>query len=236
MIEAAREFVCIRTATYESAEEAKYLEGIFRGREGTLENTVFLVMSPDGTKRLTRSGRGPQWEWNDASAMAAGLRKIASEYQPTGKPLGIPALRDFRVSLNVAACDSLPLVAAVGASPEEAKAASSALENLAWKEDLRGRLSFAPPSTTRELAAAGMGDKPGIVFVEPDAYGQTGRVVARLPLTSGIEEIQRVAQAILAEFKTPAKDARTHIFEGRRRGVNWKTAIPVTDPNGRGGG
>ena len=40
VVEASRDFVCIRLATYENAEEAKILKSIFTGRSGALENTV----------------------------------------------------------------------------------------------------------------------------------------------------------------------------------------------------
>jgi len=34
----------------------------------------------------------------------------------------------------------------------------------------------------------------------------------------------------LAGFTAEAKDSRRHIDEGVRKGLNWKTEIPVTDP------
>jgi hypothetical protein len=192
------------------------------------------VISPDGKERLTRSGRGPQWEWGDASAMAEGLRKIAARYRPQGEPTGIPAMHDFRVSLNVASCDGLPLVAAIGGTAEDAAQATSVLEGLAWSREMRGRLAFAPPSTLDALRAAGMnGTSPGILVIEPDLYGQTGKILARLPLDSSRETVGKTIKGVLSDFKSPIKEARSHIMEGRRRGVVWKTAIPVTDPNVR---
>ena len=70
MVKASRDFVCIRPTTYESAEEAKVLESFFSGRSGQLENTVFVMLAPDGKTKLTRSGRSPQHIFGDAERLA----------------------------------------------------------------------------------------------------------------------------------------------------------------------
>ena len=51
VIEASRDFVCIRLATYENVAEAKILKSIFTGRSGELENTTFVLLAPDGNRR-----------------------------------------------------------------------------------------------------------------------------------------------------------------------------------------
>ena len=43
IIAASREFVCVRTATYESAKEAKFLLTVFKDRFGNLQNTVTAI-------------------------------------------------------------------------------------------------------------------------------------------------------------------------------------------------
>ena len=58
VIEASRNFVCIRCATYEDAEEAEFLRWVFTRRD-SLENTVFCMLSPDGKEKLIRADRGP---------------------------------------------------------------------------------------------------------------------------------------------------------------------------------
>lgn len=49
----------MRLATYENKEEGAFLESVFTGRSGKLENTVFALLEPDGKTRLSRAGRGP---------------------------------------------------------------------------------------------------------------------------------------------------------------------------------
>ena len=51
VIEASRGLICLRLATYENAAEVKYLEKVFRGGSGQLENTVFAMLSPSAPSR-----------------------------------------------------------------------------------------------------------------------------------------------------------------------------------------
>src|SRR5947199_8472344 len=119
VIDASRDFVCIRLATYEDKEEAEYLVQVFRGRMGTLENTVFAIMSPDAKTYLARPGRGPNFAFRDAKDMSAQMGKMAANYKPVEAARKLPAMKDFRISLNVAACDNMPLVVAVSDDKEQ---------------------------------------------------------------------------------------------------------------------
>lgn len=194
-------------------------------------------MTPDGKTRLTPGGRTPDWVWDDANAMAKGMKAIAAKYPAKAEIRGVPCMATFRLSLNVAACDSLPLVAAVGEKSADADAAVKSLEALAWERGLRGRLAFAPPSSIADLAAAGIRvDKPGLYFIEPEAYGMTGASGGSIPLDSDIDAVLDFAKSHLARFKSPVKEERNHIARGRQKGIFWKTAIPVEDTNGRRGG
>ena len=76
LIKASRDFVCIRTATYEDKEEAAFLKKTFASRPGaTLRNFGFCILSPDGRQKLRRSDRGPNFVYANSAAMAADLRK-----------------------------------------------------------------------------------------------------------------------------------------------------------------
>jgi hypothetical protein len=234
VIEASRDFICIRLATYEDQEEVAYLTQVFLGREGTLENTVFAMLSPEATKYLAWPGRGPQHSFVDAGEMATQMRSFAAAYRPASAPAALPAMKDFRLALGVASADNMPLVVAVSNDTAEKKAWSGKLADLAWSRELLGSAEFAPPSTTAEVAAAKIPVKPGLYVIEPDTYGQTGRVLARIE-GEGSELVTNLRGA-LARFKPQVKEARSHISTGSRTGVYWKTATPVTDPNGPPGG
>jgi hypothetical protein len=233
VIDASRGFVCIRLATYEDKEEVDYLTQVFRGREGTLENTVFAMLSPDARNYLTRTGRSPDWAFSDAADMAASMRRFAAEYRPADTPKALPAMKDFRLALNVAACDNMPVVVAVSDDPVERKTLRSKLAEIAWSTRLLGRAAYAPPSTTAQTHLAKLPLKPGIYVIQPDTFGQTGRVLAEFGQSADASALAMGIDSALSRFAPTQKDARSHIVEGNRRGVVWKTATPVTDPQGR---
>ena len=111
VVAASREFVCIRPLTYESAVEAPYLQSLFRGRSGNLENTVFAMLGPDAKTRLCRTGRSPGFAFQSPDQMAAAMKQILKQY-PSSKPVArpLPLLPNVRLGLNVSSCDNTCLL------------------------------------------------------------------------------------------------------------------------------
>ena len=236
VIEASRDFICIRLATYEDKAEADYLVKVFAGRTGALENTVYTMLSPDAKSYLTRSGRSPDFAFQDATDMARQMKTFAARYSPNLVMQALPTAKDFRVALNVAACDNMPIVVGVVASPsgaaDQQEAIRAKLADLAWSNDLRGMSAYVPVSSVDQLKSAKIDVMPGVYVIAPDAYGQTGTVLAHAALDANSPALRQMLKEALTRFKPPVKDARLHISEGDRLGVFWDTAIPVTDLNG----
>lgn len=232
VIDASREFVCIRLATYEDPEEVKYLTQIFRGSGGTLENTVYTMLSPDARKYLTRSGRSPDFAFSGAADMANQMRAFSKQYSATGHPAALPAMKDLRLSLDVAACDNMPLVVAISDDAEQRKALNAKLAEAAWSKPILGQYAFAPASTSGHAAAIKLAVKPGIYALEPNAFGTTAKVLIRLEPGATADAITEALTGALAKFNPPVKEARSHIDSGVQSGIYWKTATPVTDPHG----
>ncbi|MEK6235691.1 MAG: hypothetical protein N2C14_13360, partial [Planctomycetales bacterium] len=70
VVQASRDFVCIRAATYEDKAEAEFLKATFVGRPGgELRNFGYCVLSPDGKRQLRRSNRGPNFVYADSKEM-----------------------------------------------------------------------------------------------------------------------------------------------------------------------
>ena len=72
-------------------------------------------------------------------------------------------------------------------------------------------------------------------MVQPSAYGDKGLLISAVDVTA---ETNRVAEAVdfallVSEFQQ--KTMQVHVPQGRRLGVDWKTAIPVTEPGRQGG-
>ena len=240
IIRASRKFVCARLATYEDKEEAEYLSGIFRGRSGELENTVFCIMSPDGKDRLVRSGRSPGWSFPGSEDQAMRdmekkMDEIASRYtvkkaSRSSLP-ALPVLPNFRLALNVAACDNLPLVAAVASSKNSRAKLYKQLNELAWSEDFIGRFIYVSAGESSDLKKVkGIENKEGLFVIAPDTFGQEGKVLSQVKLGAGRKELADGLARAVALHRPEKKETRSHSAFGRILDVNWETQIPVTDP------
>jgi len=234
VIAASREFVCIRPLTYESAIEAPFLESLFRGRSGNLENTVFAMLGPDAKTRLCRTGRSPGFAFRSPDQMAAAMKQILRKFPSTKTaPRPLPLLPNVRLGLNVSSCDNTPL--AIIYSPDQAVRTKlqQQLATLAWDKNHIGQIQFCVATRAEELKSlAGKTQKPGILIVQPGTYGNNGQLVSAVdPDTTPAELGDAIDFALLvSEFQQ--KTMRQHIVRGQQLGVNWKTAIPVTDSGG----
>lgn len=237
VVAASREFVCVRLATYEDAEEAELLSSLFVGRSGELENTVFTILSPDGRRKLVRAGRSPHQIFGRAGNMAAEMREISARYRSrdmTAERLGLPALHDVRLGLNVAACDRQKLVVISGANDAERARLQQRVAELAWTDELQGSFLYAIAEHPSELAAIGA-RSPGVFVVEPDAYGESGKVIAHAAADADDAELRDVLVDAAGAGSLGSVDSRRHIREGMAKGVHWETVVPVTDPGGKRG-
>ncbi len=213
MVEASRKWVCVRLASYENASEAKILESIFVGRSGQLENTVFAMLAPDGKTFLAPPGRSPKKSFRNAEYLAEAMDHYVEPYlKGSWSSRSLAKVENYRLALNVAACDGLPVVA-VGSQKWE-----DWLAGLAWEKSMLGQAVFVRDSSVS-----------GAVVVIPDQFGLTGRRVKEL---SQDMTASTVAE-ILRSYRAEPKDAQAHIRQGRRKGIHWTTKVPVTDPEGR---
>lgn len=229
VIAASRAFVCIRTATYESAKEAEFLKTVFVDRSGNLQNTVTAILSPDGSTILSRPGRSWDWAYREPAEMVTDMKRLAAKYPAKADVAALPAMADFRVSLNVAACDNLPLVVGVASTAEERTALDAKLRDAAWSADLIGRFAYAPSCEPAATVGAGLSLKPGVYVVQPGKFGVTGTVLASLDAAAPASEWTQPLLAALGKHKVFAKSSKAQVDAGRALGIAWKTAIPVTD-------
>src|SRR5438132_6022415 len=80
VIAASRAFVCVRLTSYENADEAQFLKSLVRTRSGEAENTVFMILAPDGQKQLSRGSRSARGTFGDAPRMAEAMNRVAAQY------------------------------------------------------------------------------------------------------------------------------------------------------------
>jgi len=220
VVAASRKFVCIRLATYENAEEAAWLESIFVGGSGRLENTTFALLSPDGKSLLARPGRSPDFAFRDARHMASTMQGLAAHYRARElESTGVPWVDGLRLGINVAACEGQPLVALV-CPPEQRQRWATPLARFYWQPTVQGQAVFCCQAPTADYPS-------GLYLLRPQAYGQVADVALRLPLREGWQQplLRDLSRAL------PAPRALDHVREGHRRGIYWQTRIPVTDPH-----
>ena len=244
VIDASRDFVCVRLATYESKKEAKFLKSVFTGGSGELENTVFCILSPDGRRKLVRAGRSPNSTFRGppriaAEEMADTMNRIAAKYHAKrtsgSKTLEVPTLADCRLALNVAACDNQPLVVMLATDKKELQTLAKRLAPITWSDEFIGRLQYVSVTDPKELKPIeGVEITSGYLVVEPGEFGLDGTVVAQIPQSSTAETIKDALDLSLALHERMEKDTFSHLEAGKRLGVEWRTAIPVTDPHSPG--
>lgn len=235
LVKVSREFVCIRTATYEDKEEAKFLERTFVSRPGgTLRNFGYCILSPDGQQKLRRSDRGPNFAYANAAAMVTDLRKIASQYR--GRTQGeeshpsLPELKTVRLGINVASCDGLPSVVVVGKNPQELATYKEKLAGVIWDEQLAGKFIYASTSNPADLrVVSGASSRTGILVIKPDTYGIKGDLITVIDPDVGDSELKSSLVRVANSFRRTSKTHGVHVRNGRRTNTIWQTEVPVPD-------
>ena len=215
VVQASRKWTCIRVATYENAEEAEYLQGIFSGRSGELENTVFAFMDPTARKHLAAPSRGPRGLFSGPSDMSSAMDRMAQSYRASA-PVSdeLPKVESLRLALNIAACEGLPVVVVAS------RAAEKQLAKAAWAPQNVGQAVYLR-AELQEGAQA--------YLIVPDKFGMKIESSRPLDPKVGAQELH----SLLSTLQSGPKDHRSHVQEGFAKGIRWETVVPVTDPQAR---
>ncbi len=234
VIRASRGFICVRMMTYESASEAEVLKALWRPG-AALENTVFAILDPQ-CRVILRGGRGPNMVFRDSLEMAKSMNEIASYYSkntrlPQGLPQSLPAIDTVRLAIDVAACDHRPLAIVVGRTDEERNSLAANLAPLAWSDDLIGKLVYTTSKGNDLSAVGGASVASGYIFVAPNTFGTQASTIAQLGSSASRRDLELAARQAIASFHPQILEHHNHMFQGRQRGIEWQTAIPVTDPH-----
>lgn len=230
VIAASRGVICVRLLTYEDAEEQRLMRTFLIGRSGDVENTTVCLLSPDGSKVLSRAGRSARQLFRDAPTMARELQEVAKKYPAKASPESLPVVADVRLALDVASADNQPLAVIVADSDAERKQLRERLAKLAWSEPFIGRMVYASAATSELTMITGSKPKTGIVIIAPDQFGQKGTVLASATSEQSSKEWESTLADSLKQFKPMSKTFQNHVREGHRQGIFWETKLPVTDP------
>lgn len=241
VIEAARAFVCIRLVTYEDEAEGEFVQSIFRGRDGALENSVFAFLAPDGKTPLTRAGRSPSQIFKANSLELSRdllIKEMASLQQryPQTEPVSsvLPMSLDLRRAMNVASCDLQPLVILYAQGKAERKHLSKVVAELAGDLKYRGRFAFAWGQNALEIEAlTGLTvdtDKPSLWIVAPNEYGTEAALLQEVQDPKA-GTLKHAFDRVVKEFRIESRDSRQHYLRGKAEGMVWVSQFPVTDPD-----
>lgn len=231
VIQASRSFVCVRMMTYESASEAELLKTLWRP-DAPLENTVFAILDPDG-RSIVRGGRSPQMVFRDADDMATRMNEISRYYGSNGAtvPKELPSVDTVRLAIDVAACDKRPLVIVVGQNEQERKQLASRLAPAAWSNQLIGKFVYTTGGNGDLASIKNAKSASGYVFAAPGLFGTEATVLTQLGSNASPKELASASTAVLKMFHPQELSHHEHVRAGRQNGIEWKTAIPVTDPH-----
>lgn len=231
VIKASRNFICVRMMTYESASEAQFLKTLWRP-DAPLENTIFAILDPEG-RSIVRGGRSPHMVFQDADDMASRMNEIARYYGSNGNsvPKELPTIDTVRLAVDVAACDKRPLVIVVGQNDEERKQLAERLAPTAWSEQLIGKLVYTTGSGADLSTIKNAGHTSGYVFVAPGLFGTDGTAMMQLNANASQTELASASKQALSLYRPQVLSHHDHVRAGRQNGIEWQTAIPVTDPH-----
>lgn len=230
VIAASRKFVCIRVASYEDEAETAFCRSLMLGRSGEVENTTFTILAPDGKTPLVRTARSTKSQFADAADMARQLNDIGSRYstQADRTSMALPIALDARIGLDIAACDNQPLVV-VADQIAERRELEARVARLAWSADFIGTCVYA--TAAKDIpGVTGLPSGSGVAIIEPDAFGQSGRLLHYVPASASAAALQVAMRHALQEVTFSAKSRHSHREAGIKLGAFWQTKFPVTDP------
>lgn len=238
VIQATRRFVCIRTLTYEDAEEREFQRSLYIGRSGDVENTTFCILSPDGKNPITRAGRGIRQIFQSPQQMQEWMAEAADFYDAERKKAGLkpepitalPRVDGVRLGINTAAADNQPVVVLYGKSREEVARLEKSAAALAWKPEFIGRFAYASSASPADLADVDSGSvKPGLLVIQPGEFGLGGKVIARSESSADTAKLAETLRQGLQAFRPRRLTGFEYMRAGQAAGVFWDTRLPVTD-------
>lgn len=233
VVDAAKNFVCIRLISYEDATESRFIASLTRG---DVSNTSFAILTPDGRPALRGRGpaRGPGNFYATPNDMARGMDLIALQY-PAKKVEGAPELPinlNAKVGLVVAASENQPLALVLSPDPKKSVALEAKLAELAWSKEFTGRFTYATATEMKELPKVkGHSIKEGIVFIEPDLFGIAGETLREVPADKLASKLSETMREALKKHTPLAKSRNELARKGYDLDVYYETGVPVS---GRG--
>lgn len=232
VIDASRNFVCIRLTTYENKKEMEFVKRLMGRPRGSVENTLFAILSPDTKTKFVTPSRTPSWSYSNSTQLAKSLSSIAQKYRKQkqlGPDSSLPATANVKIGLNIASSDNLPLVVLNELDPKKRKELVANLRQLAWDKKYIGKFTYSVAVKSSDLEIVDKLDsKARIIVVQPGEFGLKGKQISSSK-EGDIKSIERCLQSGLGRFEGSSKSMFSHMRSGSQQGAFWETELPVTD-------
>src|SRR5262249_38581282 len=139
----------------------------------------------DGQTRLMKTSRSPKALFQDAKDLAKTMNSIGKQYADKVAKISstppLPLVANVRLAVDVAACDNQPLVVLYVSNPAARKNLHDTLAGLAWSNAHIGKFVFVSATSAKELIKlTGVEIKEGLIAVQPDQFGQSGKVLREM--------------------------------------------------------
>lgn len=226
VLEASRDFVCVRLLTYENEQENEFLLRLGTSATGALLNSAFAMLAPDGKTPLCDAGRSMMMSFRRSAdptgALLERMAEIHEEFPGNDEPRhrDLPYLVDARRALNAASADNQALIVVSIRDDKTRTKVESRLASLAWSPEFRGRFAYVRSEDANELSeVTGIPEGSHVHLVRPGVYGLDGEVLASTKrlTTKGLEALFEYG---LATYE--AHDKGTHVVnQGRRLNIGW---------------
>lgn len=152
--------------------------------------------------------------YRDSSHMAWDLNRLAERYPGKNARRDLPLVDNYRLALNIAACDGLPLIV-VSKQDWEMR-----LTQYCWESHNLGKAVYVKGPARGQV---------GAYLVVPDRFGL--KAAKTVPLSEGLSSLE--FGKLLDQHRGAPKDHRDQVRAGMEQGIRWETKVPVTDPMGR---
>lgn len=187
-----------------------------------------MLLDPSGERALSRGGRSPSMVFGDKDNFVAQLKKHAGSYEAKKADPGLPTVANLRLGINVAASDGLPLVAVVEKTGRDRKQLTDALAEVYQQEVLAGQAHFVVLEDDEALRTFdGFEQGRKLYVLQPDTFARNAKVITTF--SAGEKKLAAKLQIALTSGRINKASRRDHVRQGRRAGISWKSAIPVTD-------
>ena len=178
--------------------------------------------------------------YKDIDSFASDLSSLARKFDSANRKEvslieSLPLIPSLRLGLNIAACDSLPLVVVIEDDSDKQREKFLYLTHLSRNDSLAGQAHYVLLKDTKEIEDLKNYKEGNFVYVlKPDNFGVTGEVVAAFQdiktlSVVALETAFNIAQAP----KKSLSDSRQHVRKGKREGITWESQLPRADGSAR---